>query len=159
MNVILRLAPLMLTVMSAMAQPVRVGTFHKPSLVLAFYRSPAWSQTVKAKIAEREQAAKNNDAARVAELEKWGSTQQELAHQQLAGNAPIANILEALAPSLAGVAGKAAVSLIAADVAWSGPAVERVDVTDLLLDILQADERTRSMARDLRSRPGPPDIH
>ena len=160
MKIMLRLTAVALVATGAIAQTVRVGTFHKPSIVVAFYRSPMWSETMKAKIAEMEQARKVNDTKRAGELDTWGKTRQEIAHQQLTGEAPITNILEALAPSFPDIARQAQVSLVAADMPYSDPTVQTVDITDLLLDWLKADDRTRSMVRDIRSHPGPlPPIH
>src|ERR1039458_10652571 len=82
------------------AQTIRVGTFHKPSVVVAFYRSPLWADALKAKQTELAAARKANDAPKVQELEGWGNARQQLAQRQLAGEAPIDNILEALAPQL-----------------------------------------------------------
>src|ERR1035441_4496356 len=115
----------------ASAQTIRVGTFHKPSVVVAFYRSPLWSDVNKAKLAELEAAKKANDTSKVQELETWGTTHQELAHRQLAGEAPITNILEALSPGLPEIARRAGVKLIAPDLAFADPSVQTVDVTDL----------------------------
>ena len=134
------------------AQTIRVGTFHKQSVVVAFYRSPLWADATKAKVAELDAARKANDAGKVQDLETWGSTHQELALRQLSGDAPITNILEALSPGLPEIARRAVVKLIAPDLPFADPTVEAVDVTDLLLDYLQADANTRSIVRDLRKR-------
>ena len=134
------------------AQTIRVGTFHKQSVVVAFYRSPLWADATKAKVAELDAARKANDAGKVQDLEAWGSAHQELAHRQLSGDAPITNILEALSPGLPEIARRAVVKLIAPDLPFADPTVEAVDVTDLLLDYLQADANTRSIVRDLRKR-------
>jgi len=57
------------------AQPLRVGTFHKSSVVVAFYRSPQWAETLRAKGAELEAAKKANDTeGRGAECVGWRST-------------------------------------------------------------------------------------
>jgi hypothetical protein len=137
------------------AQPVRVGTFHSPSIVVAYYRSPMWADVLKAKMADREAAKQANDDKKVQELEAWGKSQQELAHRQLSGEAPITNILAALRPALPQIADQAQVALIAPDLLYIGSSVTTVDITDLILDWLKADERTRKIVRDLRSRPGP----
>ena len=138
-----------LAVAHAPAQTVRVGTFHKASIVVAFYRSPLWAENLKAKTAEMAAKAAN-DTKKVQELDAWGKTQQETAHQQLAGQAPIANILEALAPGLPDIAKKARVSMIVADLPYADSSVEKVDVTEMLLDWLKADERTRTIVRGLK---------
>lgn len=133
----------------ASAQTIRVGTFHKPSVV-AFYGSPLWADTLKAKRSELNAAKKANDTQRAKDLESWGGVQQELAHRQLAGEAPIDNILQALSAQLPELARKAGVVLIAPDIPYSDRTVQTVDITDLLLDCLQANQRTRDIVRDLR---------
>ena len=132
------------------AQTIRAGVFDKQSVVVAYYRSPQWAEILKAETAELDAAKKANDTAKVRDLETWGTTHQELAHRQLAGEAPIGNILEALAPGLPEIARRAGVNLIAPDLAFADPAVQTVDVTDLLLAYLKADSRTLSIVQDLR---------
>ncbi|MGA3020029.1 MAG: hypothetical protein ABSF62_23160, partial [Bryobacteraceae bacterium] len=97
-------------------------------------------------------AKKANDTGKVRDLEAWGSTHQELAHRQLAGEAPITDILEALAPGLPEIARRAGVKLIAPDLAFADPSVQTVDITDLLMDYLKADARTLEIVRALRKR-------
>jgi hypothetical protein len=143
------LAAAALTANLAGAQTIRVGTFHKPSVVVAFYRSPLWADALKAKHSELDAARKANDTQKAQDLEGWGQTQQDLAHRQLAGEAPIDNILAALAPQLPELARKAGVVLIAPDLPYADRTVQTVDVTDLLLDCLHADQRTRDMAQEL----------
>jgi len=145
-------AALAVTAGLASAQTIRVGTFHKQSVVVAFYGSPLWADVNKAKVAELDAARKANDSGKVQELESWGTTHQELAHRQLAGEAPITNILEALSPGLPEIARRADVKLIAADLAFADPSVQAVDITDLLLDYLKADAHTRSIVQELRKR-------
>jgi hypothetical protein len=141
-----------LTANIAGAQTIRAGTFHKPSVVVAFYRSPLWADTLKARQAELDAAKKANDTQRAKDLESWGGAQQELAHRQLAGEAPIDNILAALAPQLPELARKAGVVLIAPDLPYADRSVQAVDITDLLLDCLHADQRTRDIVAELRRR-------
>ena len=143
-------AALAVTAGLAGAQTIRAGVFDKQSVVVAFYRSPQWAEVNKAKAAERDAARKANNAAKVKDLEAWGATHQELAHRQLAGEAPIGDILEVLAPGLPEIARRAGVNLIAPDLAFADPTVQTVDVTDLLLAYLKADSRTLSIVHDLR---------
>jgi hypothetical protein len=140
------------SVMTAGAQTVRVGVFDKQAVVVAFYRSPQWAEVNKAKRAEQDAAKKANDTKKVEELEAWGSSHQELAHRQLMGEAPIANIVEALAPGLPEVAKKAGVNLIVPDVAFAEAGVVTVDVTELVLAHLKADARTLGIVQDLKGR-------
>lgn len=142
------------------AQTAKVGTFHEPSLVVAYYRSPQWAEISQAKISEMENAKKANDTKKVAEMRSWGQNHQELAHRQLAGEAPLTNILEAMAPAFEEIARKAGVARIVGSQQSQAQGVETVDVTDPLLDWLKADERTRKICAELRSRKGPmPHLH
>jgi hypothetical protein len=143
-------AAIALTAGLAGAQTIRAGVFDKQSVVVAFYRSPQWAEVTKAKTAARDAAKKANDTAKVQDLEAWGANHQELAHRQLANEAPIANILEALAPGLPEIARRAGVHLIAPEVAFADSAVQTVDVTDLVLAYLKADSRTLSIIQDLQ---------
>jgi hypothetical protein len=136
----------------ASAECIRAGVFDKQAVVVAFYRSPQWAEVNKAKIAELDAAKKANDTVKVKTLQAWGTAHQELAHQQLTGEAPIGNILEALAPGLADIARRAGVNFIAADLAFADPAVNAFDVTDFLMAFLHADSRTLSLVHDLRKR-------
>jgi len=132
------------------AQAVKVGTFDKASIVVAFYGSSLWSAELKAKQEELQHAKQSNDKKRIDALNRWGADSQELAHKQLAGEAPIDNILAMLKPLLPAVAARAHVAAIVPKVEWNGNSVEVVDVTGLLLDQLQATPRTRKIVEDLR---------
>ncbi|MEO8369461.1 MAG: hypothetical protein ABI806_09685 [Candidatus Solibacter sp.] len=134
----------------ASAQAIRAGVFDKQAVVVAYYRSPQWAEVNKAKMAERDAAKKANDTGKVQTLQAWGTAHQELAHQQLTGEAPIGNILEALAPGLPDIARRAGVNLIAPDLAFAEPAVVKVDVTEFLMAYLKADSRTLAIVRDLQ---------
>ena len=124
---------LLLAALPAMAQTMRIGTIHKPSVVVAFYRSPVWSDILK-KIVDPQE----------------GKKAQDLAHRQLAGEAPIGNILEALAPGWPEIARQAHVAAVAVDLPYADASVQTVDVTEQVLDWLKADERTRKIVRELR---------
>jgi hypothetical protein len=139
---------------AGVGQTLRVGTFDKASVVVAFYNSPYWSAKINAVLADREKAKAAGDEQKVAELSKWGQDQQELAHRQLAGDAGIDNIVEMLRPALPAVAAKAHVGMIVFDVPWSDNSVTTVDVTDLLLDELQASAKTRRIVEQMRMSPG-----
>jgi hypothetical protein len=138
---------------SSAAAQIRVGTFEKVSVVVAYYRSPAYAERLKSAHAERDAARTAGDSKKVEELEAWGGKQQELAHRQLAGEAPIDNVLEALAPALPGIAQAANVAAIAPDLPYANPMVQKVDVTGQILDYLKADEATRKIVQQMRGRP------
>ena len=132
------------------AQTVRVGTFHKASVAVAYYRSPLWAETLKSQMAAMQAAKRANDTQKVKELEEWGGKRQEIAHRQLTGEAPITNILEALTPAFPEIARQAQVAIVVADLPYADASVQTVDVTDSILDWLKADEATRKIVQELR---------
>jgi hypothetical protein len=148
MRTIYRIA-ISLSLAAAGSAQTRVGVFDRQSIVVAYYRSPQWAGILNAKIAERDAARKAGDTKKADELSKWGQAHQNLSHRQLAGVAPIDNIMEALQPAFAEIAKSAGVEKIVAEPPGAG--VETVDVTDRIVDWLKADERTRQIIRNLRN--------
>ncbi|MEJ5369206.1 MAG: hypothetical protein WHT08_12855 [Bryobacteraceae bacterium] len=142
------LFPLSLTASQA---PERVGVFRTPSIVVAYYRSGLWLEQVRQRRDELKTAKRAGDRRKVEELQKWGRESQRLAHRQLAGKAPVDNILDALQPLLGEVARRAGVSRVVLD---APPGAETVDVTSHILDALHADAATRKMVERLRRKPG-----
>jgi len=133
----LNLAIVILAALPCVAQKVRVGTFDRASLLVAYYKNsnPYFRKEMEA----------------LTGAEKKGAGFQELAHQQLSGEAPIDNILEALRPALAEVAHTARVDQIAGQIVYQGVGVETVDITGALVERFNPDEKTREMIRSLRA--------
>ncbi len=147
------IASIMLSTPAARAgtsdKTIRVGTFDKAAVTVAFYRSPMWANILRQKKLELEQANKINDIAKIEELNRWGSSSQEIAHRQLMGEAPLDNIMEALTPALPEIARRAGVTMIVPDLPYAISTVQQVDVTELLLVQLKADDQTRKIIREL----------
>lgn len=135
------------------AQPFKVGTFDSRGVALAFYNSEYWAGVLKAKRAELESAKQAGNQGKVAELEKWGQGQQDLAHKQVFGSAPIPNVLEHLAPAFPEIAKAAGVAGIVSEVQYADSSVQKVDVTMNILDWLKSSERTRAMVKGLKTVP------
>ena len=127
----------------------RIGTYDSRALVIAYYRSDGWAKQLNAKIAERDQARAAGDAQKVAEMEKWGKEHQEFTHRQLAGEAPLTNILDELKPAMAAVAVASRVEAIVPELLYSSPNVEAVDVTDALIAYFSPDQKTIKIIHDL----------
>jgi len=127
-----------------------IGTFDRPSIVVAFYRSPLWAAILADRRFELEAVKTANDSARVKELEKYGGESQERAMQQLAGKAPIDNILAVLQPEIKDLSSKLKLANIV-DSSTTYPNAISVDVTPLLMDWLKASYETRKMAADLHT--------
>jgi hypothetical protein len=68
----------------------------------------------------------------------------------------IPNVLQRIAPVLPKVAQGSGVAAIVAGVAYTGPGVEKVDVTMRIVEALEVDEQTRKLARELLENPPPP---
>lgn len=139
-----------------LAAPLRIGTLEDRAVALAFYRSPLWTQAMAARKAELEEAQRAGDTKRVQALQAWGAGQQERAHQQVFGDAPIGNVLEMLGPALPEIARKAKVKKIVPGRARVPAGAERVDVTDLVIEWLKVDEKTARMVREFRANMPPP---
>ena len=144
------------TILLAIAAPyssgqnrTRIGTYDSRALVVAYYRSDSWAKQLNAKIAERDQARAAGDTKKVAELEKWGKEHQEFTHRQLAGEAPLTNILDELKPWLAEVATTAKVEAIVPELLYSSANIEVVDVTEALIAYFSPDQKTLKIIHDL----------
>lgn len=130
------------------AQAPSVGTFNRKAVVVAYYRSQMYAATLNEKAAALKEAKQINDTARVRELEKWGQDQQDLAHRQLAGSAPIDNILRALQPAFVEIRRSSGLREIVTAPYRDGKA-QTIDVTDQILDWLKSDAKTRAIIKQL----------
>lgn len=132
----------------SLAQSPRIGTFDQTSIVVAYYRSSLWSDTINAKKAEFAEAQKAGDTTKANALQAWGEQSQQLAHQQLAGKASINNVMDALRPAFDEIEKSAHVSSV---VPYSSAInkADSVDVTGQLLDWLKVDEKTRELINQL----------
>ena len=151
-TLIIATACLTLPFVAARTQTDRVGTFDRKSIVIAFYRSPMYAATLRAHIAAHDSAKHVGDSARVRELETWGVRQQETAHEQLAGDAPIANILDALRPAFDSITKASRLRTIVA-APFKDARADVVDITPALLDWLQADAKTRDIISQMPRAP------
>lgn len=118
------------------AKAVRLGTFQKLDLITAYYRSDAFARRLAVLQVQREAAVLLENKAEVERIEKQGAALQELAHKQLAGQAPATEVMDYLKPYFAEVAKAAEVHVIVDGVLFKDSAVQQVDVTDLLVQKL-----------------------
>jgi hypothetical protein len=114
------------------ASKIRIGTFDRTKLLVAFYASKTWDAKLRAMMAQRDEAKTAGNKKRVAALEAEGQALQEHAHRQLAGEATLKNIRESLEKVLPEVAKEANVQLIVEMPWYQDPSIEFVDVTDVL---------------------------
>jgi hypothetical protein len=118
--------------------------------VVAFYRSNLHEQNLRKMHQEQERAVAGGDEKKAEEIGKQGAALQELAHKQLAGDAPIDNILEALNERFPEIATAARVELIVEKPAYATDRVERVDLTDAIISAIMVDQKTLDMIRQMR---------
>lgn len=112
---------------------MRVGTFRRTEILVAWHRSAVQDARIRDLIRRRDEAKAKGDTQLAQALEERGAAMQERAHRQLSGEETIPEILEALAPQMADAAREAGVSLIAETIAYhDAVAVEVVDVTETL---------------------------
>ena len=78
----------------------RVGTFDRKQLLVAFYRSQHWNETLRQWQRQRDEARTRGDLEQVARIEARGQASQKRAHRQLAGKEPLDNVLEVLEPAI-----------------------------------------------------------
>jgi hypothetical protein len=134
----------------AASAKVRVGTFDPRAVAIAYYRSPLHEQRLDALVAEQKRARAAGDEQRVRQLEKQGKASQDLAHRQAFGNGPYDSLAEQLDSIYPAVAKAHDVKLITAQLAFATPDVDRIDLTDAILQALEADEKTRKVIDDMR---------
>ena len=100
------------------------------------------------------------DVEKVKKLEAQGQARQEQAHRQGFGTAPVDEILQRIKDKLPAIAKKSSVDVIVSKwvVTYSTPGARFVDVTDLIIEPFDPDERTKRIIRELRAKPPvPPD--
>ena len=119
-------------------KPVRVGTFDSRALAVAYTPSAHFKAWL-AEVRER------ND-------EKAGLARQALMHKQGFSTMPVDDILAVIADDLPGVAEKAGVDVIVSKwrIAYMRDDVEFVDVTDLLVQLFEPDERVLKTVKEMK---------
>ncbi len=134
---------------------IRIGTYRSRAVALAFGRSELFSDQMKKLMLQHDRAKEAKDEVTVKALEKQGSEQQNLRHMQVFGNAPIHDILVHLQDALQEEAPKGGLDLIVRDIdiAYRGPSVELVDITDALVQRFQPTEETLKQVRDIDNHP------
>ena len=128
----------------------RVGVYDSRAVALAYGRSGEFEAHIAKLKADHAEATAAGDTARVKELDAEGPWLQERMHMQVFSNLPIDDILEGRDEMIARVAQSTGVDVIVPSVAWSGEAVEIVDVTEAFAAQFGADEQTLEMVRQMK---------
>lgn len=112
----------------------RVGTVDRTELLVAYYGSQmhdAWLTDLRRR---HDAALETGEAELAAQLERQGRASQEHAHRQLAGEAGVEDILVKLDDILAAVAGEHDLDLIVESETLVGEDVQRLDVTQAVVE-------------------------
>ena len=128
---------------------IRIGTFKSQALAVAYFRSDVFRNYVNDLKAQTEKAQADGDEERTKQLKAKLQDMQQTAHMQVFGNAGINNILKHIEGAFPEVAAEADLAAVVQQVLYSGPSVELVDVTDLLVKKFDPDEETLKAIRDL----------
>ncbi len=118
-----------------LAKELRVGTFKRTELLVAFYGSATWDQYLKQLKNEREKAKIQGDEDKVKEIEARGAKSQEYAHHQLAGEAPLDNIFDYIRDELPAIAKSANVEIIVEKLLYKATDIQVVDITQHLVNL------------------------
>lgn len=138
---------------AAETRTLKVGVYDSRGVALAYGRSAEGLQRFEQLHRDRDAAEAAGDAAKVRELESQGPWLQERMHMQVFGNLPIDDILEGREAMLGEVAREAGVYVVVPSVAYKGPYVEVVDVTEAIALRFGADEETLTMVSEIGGQP------
>jgi hypothetical protein len=133
------------------APAVVVGTFDSRAVAVAYVRSDAFGERLRALRAEVDAAEAAGDAELAAELAARGPALQTEVHRQSFGTAPVDEIVALIEDELPAIAAAAGVDVIVSKwvLAYRGPRARFVDVTDLLAAEFDPDPETLEVIQDL----------
>jgi hypothetical protein len=132
----------------------RIGVYDSRSIAVAWAGTESHSNLLKSLQAEYNQAKAAGDQKRVEEVEAEAEAQQRLLHLQAFSTAPVDDILAHIEDSLDEIKKEAGVTLLVSK--WDTetlaryPSAEQIDVTMMLVDALQPNERQRQIAIDIQ---------
>ena len=137
----------------------RIGVYDSRAVAVAFTGSQVYEETrgkaLRAMMAEHRKAEATGDKETMRELEAEGERQQQRAHRQGFGTAPVDDILKLIEDKLPAIRKEAKVSALFSR--WDDealaryPNAERIDVTLPLIDAFQPNERQRKSALEIRN--------
>ena len=130
---------------------LRVGTFDSRAVAIAYVSSEVGKRDLGKLFEEHQKAKAAGDTEKVAKLEEQGKARQVRMHEQGFSKGRVDDVLEQIKDKLPAIAREAGVDLIVSkwDVVYQGPAVELVDVTELVVKPFNPNERARGWIKDL----------
>lgn len=133
----------------------RVGTYDGRAVAVAYANGPRFAAWLRALRAAHDAAADRQDEAEMGAIEGRAVAQQQRLHAQTFEGADVDDILELVAPELAGLCAAAGVVRLERVNLARAAGVVAVDVTDRLVDLFEPSEKGRAWIRDLRAAPFP----
>ncbi|MCX6542785.1 MAG: hypothetical protein NTV05_00015 [Acidobacteria bacterium] len=137
----------------ALAQTaLRVGVFDSRAIAIAYGQSPAFGQEMQQLRAQFQQAKTDKNDTLAAELEAKGQTQQTLLHLQGFSTGSVSEILAMFKDAVTAVAKEAKVSAVVSqyELAYQGPNIETVDVTEALVKRINDSPRVVALLGELK---------
>jgi hypothetical protein len=132
----------------------RIGVYDSRSIAVAWTGTEAYNDRLSSLQAEWQQAKAAGDQMRVEEVEAEAEAQQQSLHMQAFSTAPVDDILAHIEDSLDAIKQEVGVTLLVSK--WDTetlaqyPSAEQIDVTMMLVDALQPNERQRQIAIDIQ---------
>jgi hypothetical protein len=133
---------------------VRIGTYDSRAIVIAWAGTQSFNEWMGALQSELNKAQAAGDQKKVEELEAEGAARQQLMHLQGFSTAPVDDILAYIEDSLPKIQQDANVTMLVSK--WDQetlakyPSAELVDVTMMLVDAFQPNERQRQSAIEIQ---------
>jgi hypothetical protein len=145
----------------ATSSPERIGIYDSRCIATAYIGSDIYKQSAEAlekkeMMADYRKAKAEGDKKRVKEIKKLGKSQQGLMHEQGFGTAPVDNILEQVSDQLPEIMEESGVGMLVSK--WDNKTLkkykssEQIDVTMLLVNIFNPDEKTKKYVFEIQQK-------
>lgn len=126
-------------------QPVRIGVYDSRVVAYAHFWTDAVQEKHKSQVAEAKAAKQSGDKEKLDKLKKILRQGQQQAHRQVFSTAPVDHVLKEIKDQLPEIKKQAGVSVLISK--WNKkelkqyPSAEKVDVTDLLVQVFKPTEK------------------
>jgi Skp family chaperone for outer membrane proteins len=129
----------------------KIGIYDSRAIAIVYARSSSFNKQMKLLLEEMKIAKQKGDSSKIRQLDKKGSLQQCIMHDQGFGRGSVISILSSVQDSANEIAKKNNLSAIVSK--WEllsiSKEIETVDITMQLIELFHPDENTRTMVKDL----------
>ena len=131
---------------------IRIGVFDSRCVAMAYGRTDLFNE-IKQMHDELKNAKELKDSVRVKELEALGPAKQKLIHLQVFGNGSIGNIIEKKKNEIQSIAKNNNISVVTSkwELVFMNESLERVDLTDKIVELFNPNEETLKMIEDMKT--------